>query len=120
MTMATAEMERRRFLVLAAGGAGTLSGVAAVGAAEPSARDDPWKAAFEEARTRQPWLAGYDSAPLAGYGPPPCHCQRGGRLSSPGRFIVTAWHCTLSAALATTTGLTAMAWCNAFTSPTAI
>ena len=67
--MATAEMGRRRFLALAAGGAVTLSGVAAVGAAEPSARDDPWQAAFEEARTRQPWLAGYDSAPLAGYGP---------------------------------------------------
>ena len=54
MTMAGAEVGRRRFLALAAGGAVTLSGVAAVGAAEPSARDAPWQAAFEEARTRQP------------------------------------------------------------------
>ena len=42
MTMAGAEVGRRRFLALAAGRAVTLSGVAAVGAAEPSARDDPW------------------------------------------------------------------------------
>ena len=41
MTMAPAEMGRRRFLALAAGRAATLSGVPAVGAGEPSVRDEP-------------------------------------------------------------------------------
>lgn len=41
MTKAGAEVGRRRFLALAAGGAVTFSGVAAVGAAEANTRDDP-------------------------------------------------------------------------------
>ena len=122
MTMAGAEVGRRRSLALAAGGAVTISGVAAVGAAEPSAWDDPSQAAFEVARTRQPWLASYDSAPLAGYGPLTLPLPKGwltfltGMLYRNGpalhTFGGTRYHPTI--------GLTAMAWCNAFTSPTAI
>ncbi|MGB1007927.1 MAG: carotenoid oxygenase family protein, partial [Thalassobaculaceae bacterium] len=67
--MAGMDVGRRRFLALAGGGAAALTGAATVGAAPSSGWDDPWQAAFTDARARQPWLAGYDSAPLAGHGP---------------------------------------------------